>query len=340
MKNTVIIIALGLVAIVGTCYTVISTREKANVAAEIAARAAESKQRMAAAKQKTSENERRKAELEKTTAEKKAAAAKAEKEAAEAKAREAAADEKTAAAEKAKAELDAKRAADEKASAEAEAKTAADKRATVEAELAIVAETNAQRQAELDIAVNRRLQAQAEQRTKEAEVKAAELKKLELDKRLAETAALQEMLRQREEATRPERTIKDIMDENARRRAEEEAAAAEAEERRLAELREKDYKAYEEEMARRRKINKEGVAGPRPQPLTAGDKILKSAAEEVDRANEEGRAAVRRRIVARLEPEIRQAIREGRVEDAEFCLKNLLLLVPDYKVRADLLKKE
>lgn len=339
MKNTVIVIVLGLVAVIGTCFTIIRTREQKNVAAEIAARTAEAKLRTANAKQKTSENERRKAELEKRAADQKASAAKAAKEEAEAKAREAAADERTAAAEKAKAEAEAKRAAAEQVKAEKLAKAEADQRAIVEARLAIVAATNEQCQAERDIALNRRLQTQAELRLREAEVKAGELKKLELDKRLAETAALQETLRQREEATRPERTIQDIMDESARRRAEEEAAAAEAEERRLAELREKDYKAYEEEMERRRKINREGVAGPKAARLSAGDRILQHAEAEVVRANDEGKAAIQKRVVAQLENEIRAALREHRLEDAEYVLKNLQLLVPDYRPRAELLTK-
>ena len=44
----------------------------------------------------------------------------------------------------------------------------------------------------------------------------------------------------------------------------------------------------------------------------------------------EGRTAVERQIVARLEPLIKQAAKEGRMEDAEAYLAALKSLVPDY----------
>ena len=199
--------------------------------------------------------------------------------------------------------------------------------------------TNETRQAELRLAENARLAVEADIRRTEAENKANELKKLDLDKRLAEVAELQETLRQREEATRPERTINDIISENDRRRAEEEAAAAAEEERRLAELAEKDYAAYEAEMERRRKINRQGVSGPKAKPLSAAEKLVKNAQDELNRTSEEGRAVIRKGIVERLEREIRVAIQEHRVEDADFCLKNLLLLVPEYKVDVEKLRR-
>ena len=338
MKTTIIATVLALAAIIGTCYTIIRTKEANNEKLEIQARKAEAEQRKANAKEKEATAAAAKARSEEFAAKRKAEAARDERVTAEKKAAEAAADERTAAAQKAKAEADAKTAAAQKAKAEADAKIAADQRAAAEALAAHAIATNETRQAELHLAENARLAVEADIRRTEAENKANELKKLDLDKRLAEVAELQETLRKREEATRPERTINDIISENERRRAEEEAAAAAEEERRLEELREKDYAKYEAEMEKRRQINRKGVAGPKAKPLTTAEKKVKDAEEELKRTSDEGRAVVQKSIVARLEREIKLALAERRVEDADYYLKNLKILVPDYKVDADRLK--
>ena len=339
MKTTIIATILSLAAIVGTCYTIIRTKEAHNEKLEIQARKAEAEQRKASSKEKEAASAAAKARAEEAVAKHKAEAAKDARIEQEKKTAEAVADEKTAASQKAKAEADAKIAADTARKAEAEAKATSDKRAIAEALAMHAIATNETRQAELRLAENARLAVEADTRRTEAENKANELKKLDLDKRLAEVTELQETLRQREEATRPERTINDIISENDRRRAEEEAAAAAEEERRLAELAEKDYAAYEAEMERRRQINRKGVAGPKAKPLTAAEKLVKNAQDELDRASEEGRSVVYNGIVERLEREIRVALKEHRVEDADFYLKNLMLLVPDYKVNKDNLKR-
>ena len=338
MKTTIIATVLALVAIIGTCYTIIRTKEANNEKLEIQARKAEADQRKKNAEEKAATAAAAKARSEEFAAKRKAEAARDERAAAEKKAAEAEAVAKTAVEQKIKAEADAKTAAAQKAKAEADAKIAADQRAAAEALAAHAIATNETRQAELRLAENARLAVEADTRRTEAENKANELKKLDLDKRLAEVAELQETLRQREEATRPERTINDIISENDRRRAEEEAAAAAEEERRLEELREKDYAAYEAEMERRRKINRYGVAGPKAKPLTAAEKKVKAAEEELKRTSDEGRAVVQKDIVARLEREIKLALAERRIEDADFYLKSLKVLVPGYKVDADRLK--
>ena len=340
MKTTIIATVLSLAAIIGTCYTIIRTKEANNEKLEIQARKAEAEQRKASAKEKEAASAAAKARAEESAAKRKAEAAKDARIEQEKKTAEALADEKTAVAQKAKAEADAKIAADTARKAEAESKIAADKRAAAEALAMHAIATNETRQAELRLAENARFAVEADIRRKEAENAANELKKLDLDKRLAEVAELQETLRQREEATRPERTINDIISENERRRAEEEAAAAAEEERRLAELAEKDYAAYEAEMERRRKINRQGVAGPKSRPLSAAEKLVKIAQDELDRAATEGRSAVRNGIVERLEREMRMAIKEHRTEDADFLLKNLLILVPEYKPDVNRLKGE
>jgi len=326
MKTSIIATILALVAIVGTCYTIIRTKEANNEKLEILARKAEAEQRKAAAKAKETASAEAKKRAEESAAKLKEAAAKAARDEQDKKTAETLAD--------------AKIAADTARKAEAEAKTAADKRAVAEALAMHAIATNETRQAELRLAENARLAVEMDIRRTEAENKANELKKLDLDKRLAEVAELQDTLRQREEATRPERTINDIISENDRRRAEEEAKAAAEEERRLAELAEKDYAAYEAEMERRRQINRKGVAGPKATPLTVAEKKVKAAEDELSRTSADGRAAVQKGIVKRLEREIRLALKERRIEDADYFFKNLLMLVPEYKPNAEELRDE
>ena len=339
MKTTIIATILSLAAIIGTCYTIIRTREQANIKLEAEARKAEAEQRKEVAKEKAANAAAAKKRSEEAAAKHRDQATTNELITAELKKQEAEADERTAAAQKATAEAEAKTAAENARKAADEAKIAADRRATAEALAAHALATNETRMAELRLAENARLALEADIRRTEAENKANELKKLDLDKRLAEVAELQETLRQREEATRPERTINDIISENDRRRAEEEAAAAAEEERRLEELREKDYAAYEAEMERRRKINRYGVAGPKAKPLTAAEKKVKAAEDELKRTNDEGRAVVQKDIVVRLEREIKLALAERRIEDADFYLKSLRTLVPEYKVDVEKLRR-
>jgi hypothetical protein len=175
------------------------------------ARKAEAEQRKAIAKEKAAASAASKARSEEAAAKHKADTARDERVAKEKAAEEAKADERTAAAQKATAEAEAKTAADAARKSEAEAKIAADRRAVAEALAAHSIATNETRLAELRLAENARMAVEADIRRTEAENKSNELKKLDLDKRLAEVAELQETLRQREEATRPERTINDII---------------------------------------------------------------------------------------------------------------------------------
>jgi hypothetical protein len=71
-------------------------------------------------------------------------------------------------------------------------------------------------------------------------------------------------------------------------------------------------------------------AAPR-KPLSVTDMRLASARGKVDDIDDEGRAAVHRRVVARMEALIRQALKDGRTEDAEAYLAALKSLVPDYE---------
>ena len=65
-------------------------------------------------------------------------------------------------------------------------------------------------------------------------------------------------------------------------------------------------------------------------PLSATDKRIAAARGGLDNVEAEGRTAAERQIVARLEPLIKQAAKEGRMEDAEAYLIALKSLVPDY----------
>ena len=73
-------------------------------------------------------------------------------------------------------------------------------------------------------------------------------------------------------------------------------------------------------------------------PLTAAEKKVKAAEDELKRTNDEGRAIVQKDIAVRLEREIKLALAERRIEEADFYLKSLQALVPGYKVDADRLK--
>ena len=145
------------------------------------------------------------------------------------------------------------------------------------------------------------------------------LQKADYATKLKEVEALQDELRRREEETRPNKTLQQLMEQND--------AAREAE---LAEMAKKDAKYAEEEAARRR-ILREGVPAAPKKPLSATDKRLASARGKVDDIDDEGRAAVQKRVVVRMEALIKQALKDGRAEEAEAYLEALMSLVPDYE---------
>lgn len=335
MKNTIIAVALTLVAIIGACWTIVNVREQKTQALELATQKAEAEARKASAKQKEAESLKLAEKSRALKAQKEAEAKKAEAETKKAAALEAEADEKTAKAEAEKAAEDAKKAKAEAEKAAAEQKSAEAKKmaALALAEAAIA--TNNAKQADLRLAENARLMVEANIRQTEAANEAARLKKLQLDKLLAENAELNRTLKEREAETRPERTIKDIIAENERRRAEEEAAE---EEKRIAEMNEKERAEYEAARQARLKVNREGVAGPKAKPLTAAEKVLESAQKGIDDAVAAGEKDVEKRIVAKLEAAIREAVKAGQTEEADFYLKSLESLVPGYRPSADLLK--
>ncbi len=143
--------------------------------------------------------------------------AKAEADAKAAEALEAESKQKLAEAEKAKAvadadarDLAAATAEENRKAAESlrEAETA--KRDAAQAALRFVETTNATRMAELAQAERANERLALEARNRELAVKQMELLKADYERRIADIAELQELLRQREEETRPEMTVADL----------------------------------------------------------------------------------------------------------------------------------
>ena len=317
MKNVVIIIVLLILAGAGA-YTAVHRSKLKNQALEIEARKIEAKQKKAEADRKKAEADAKKAKDEAAAAKAKAEAAKEERQArlaAEAEAKEQA---KAKAEEARKAEAVAKTAAENAKRAESERKTAEAKKAEAEALAEHAMATNAIRQAELQTALAAAHLVELDLQKILATSNVLALQKADYAAKLAEVEKLQEELRRREEETRPNKTLLQLMEQNE--------AAREAE---LAEMAKKDAKYAEEEAARRR-ILREGVPAAPKKPLSAADKRLAAALVTLDDVGAERRTAVERQIVARLEPLIREAAKEGRMEDAEAYLITLKSLVPEY----------
>ena len=317
MKNAVIIIVL-LILVGAGAYTAVRRSELKKQSLELEAQKAEETRRKAEANRKKAEAEAKKAKDDAVAAKAKAEAAKeerlAQKEAAD-KAKEFA----NAQAEEArKAEAVAKTATENAKRAESERKAAEAKKAEAEALAEYAAATNATRQAELQTALAAAHLVELDLQKILATSNVLALQKADYATKLAEVEKLQEELRRREEETRPNKTLQQLMEQNE--------AAREAE---LAEMAKKDAKYAEEEAARRR-ILREGVPAAPKKPLSAADKRLAAALVTLDDVGAERRTAVERQIVARLEPLIREAAKEGRMEDAEAYLITLKSLVPEY----------
>ena len=317
MKNAAIIFVALILAGAGA-YTVVRRNELKNQALEIEARKAEASQKKAESNRKTAEAEAKKAKDDAVAAKAKAEAAKDERQAklaAEAEAKELA---KARTEEARKAEAVAKTAAENAKRAESERKTAEAKKAEAEARAEYASATNAARQAELQTALAAAHLVELDLQKILATSNVLALQKADYATKLVEVEKLQEELRRREEETRPNKTLLQLMEQNE--------AARKAE---LAEMAKKDAQ-YAEEEAVRRRILREGVPAAAKKPLSATDKRLAMARGGLDDVESEGRTAVERQIVARLEPLYRQAAKEGRIDDAEAYLSALKSLVPDY----------
>lgn len=317
MKKALIIV-VALIVVIGASYTIVKRGEQKNQALEIEARKAESARKKAEAAQKKSEAEARKAKEEAATAKSKAEAAKDERQArlaAEAEATELA---KVKAEETKKAEAVAKTAADNARKAEDERKAAEAKAAEAASLAEHAAATNAAKQAELQMALAAAHLVELDLQKVLATSNTLALQKADYAAKLVEVQQLQEELRRREEETRPNKTLMQLIEQNE--------AAREAE---LAELAKKDAE-YAEEEAIRRRILREGVPAAPKKPLSATEKRLAAARENLDKIDEDGAASLNRYMVARLEALIRQAAKEGRTDEAESYVATLKSLVPDY----------
>ena len=313
-------LAIILVAIVvgGAAYTYVKNGEQKNQELELVARKAEAAQKQAEAEKKKAEAEQRKSASDAAAAKAKEAAAlsaRQERVAAEAEAK-ALAEAKSADAMKAEAEKEAALAAARKA--EAERKAAEAKQAEAAAMAEHAAATNAARQAELETARVAAHMVELDLQKTLAASNVLALQKADYATKLAEVQQLQEELRRREEETRPNKTLLQLMAQNE--------AAREAE---LAEIARKDAQYAEEEAARRR-VLREGVPAAPSKPLSPGEKRL----AEADKAAEAAAAArwndEEKRIVARLEGLIREAMAVGNESAAEAYLAALKSLVPSY----------
>ena len=324
MKYALVIIIVAIL-VGGASYTYVKIGEQKTREQELAARKAESAQKKAEAEKKKAEAEQRKAEAEKKRAASEAEAAKAKESAAmNARKERVAAEEEAKSAAAAKA-AEAKKAEAERETAQAAARKAEDERKAAEARAAEAAAlaahaaaTNAAKQAELEKVQLAAHMIELDLQKTLAASNVLALQKADYAAKLEEVKQLQDILRQREEETRPNKTLLQLMEQNE--------AAREAE---LAEMAKKDAE-YAEEEAARRKVLREGVPAAPKKPPTRAEKRLAEVAESAQRAADERRAAEEKFIVSRLEGLIRQALKDGRAEDAESYHEALKSLVPDY----------
>ena len=319
MRNSFLIILIALIVVGGASYTFVRNKEQRNAELEKLVRKDEAKAKTAEAKKKTAEAEARKAKESAAEAKSKAEAAKDERQArlaAEAEAKELA---KAKEAEARKAEADAKIASENARKAEAELKTAEAKKAEAALLVQHAEATNAVKQADLQTALAATHLVELDLQRILATSNTLALQKADYATKLVEVEKLQEELRRREEETRPNKTLLQLMEE------EEKALQAE-----LAEMAKKDAAFAKEEEIRRR-ILRDGVPAAPKKPLSAVDQRLLDANASVENAADEVRAMFEKRMVSRIEALIRQTIKDGRAEDAELYLKSLKSLVPGYE---------
>ena len=324
MKYAIVII-LAIILVGGGAYTYVKKGDQANQKLELTARKAEAEKKKAEAEQKKAEAEKKKAEAEQKKAASDAAAAKSkevealnarqEQQAAEAEAK-ALAEIKASEAKKAEAEREI--AAAQARKAEDERKAAEAKKAEAVALAEHAAATNAVKQAELETARTAAHMVELDLQKALAASNVLALQKADYANKLVEIQQLQDELRRREEETRPNKTLLQLMAQNE--------AAREAE---LAEMAKKDAK-YAEEEAVRRRILREGVPAAPTKPLTLAEKRLAEVTGAANKTVDDNQTSGEKVIVARLESLIRQAVKDGRTEDAEAYLVALKSLVPTY----------
>ena len=255
-------------------------------------------------------------QLRKEASEKEFAAKSAAREEAKLKAEEAKADERAMADSRKKAEAEAKIAESNQKKAEAEAAAAKDRRLAAEAVAKTAEATNETRRAELEIAREARLKANIDLKAKETAREVEELKKADYDKLIKDVQAIQAVLREREEATRPDRTLKDLLADNEVEPAERELSEDEIKEQAAAES------------------NRVAKIVRRQVPKTRGDNAIDEAEARLGRISEEGGKVVHAKARARLVALARKAADEGRMAAAEYYLAQAKELFGDDSEKA------
>jgi len=317
MKYALVIIVAAII-VGGAAYTYVKSGEQKNQELELVARKAEAAQKKAEAEKKKAEAEQKKSAAEASAAKARQAAALDERQAkiaaeaeAQALARAKEEDARKADAEKATAQANARK-------AEAERKTAEANKAAAQALAEHAAATNAARQAELETALTAARTVELDIQRTLALSNTLALQKADYASKLVEIQQLQEELRRREEETRPNKTLMQLMEQNE--------AAREAE---LAEMAKKDAQ-YAEEEAIRRRILREGVPAQPGKPPTVAEKRLAMANDAANKISSDLFDENKAGIVERLESLIKQAVKDGRMDAAEAYLVALKSLVPDY----------
>ena len=249
-------------------------------------------------------------QLRKEAAEKEFAAKSAAREEAKHKADEAKADERAMEESRKKAEAEAKTAEANRKKAEAEAATAKNRRLAAEAAAKEAEATNDTRHVELELAKAAKEKAELGLKAKEAALAAEELKKADYDALLKNIREIESILREREEATRPDRTLKDLLADN-----EVEAAVVERTPEELAEM----------AAAESNRVSK---IARRQEPKTRGDNAIANAEARIGRISAEGTKVIHNKARQRLEALAERAKREGRTAAAEYYLTQANLMFP------------
>ena len=283
----------------------LQTQKKQAAATEAHAKAMEAKEKKEAEK------------LRKEASEKEFAAKNAAREGERLKLDQTKAEEKKTAEARKKAEAEAKTAEANRRKAEAEAAAAKDRRLAAEAEARRAEATNETRQVELEMAREKRLKASADMKAKEAALAAEELKKADYETLLKNVRELETLLREREEATRPDRTLKDLLADNEVEAAEQEMLPEEVEEKAAAES------------------NRVAKIARRVEPKTRGDEMIAEAEARLRRIADEGSKAVRAKARARLVALARKAVKEGRLGVAEYYLAQATALFGEEKTKEE-----
>lgn len=187
-------------------------------------------------------------------------------------------------------------------------------KASLELAIELAGATNETLRAQLELSRSQRELAERTAAANEAALKTQELLQADYAKLIEEQKELNEILRQREEDSRPDKTIAMLMEENeAQRRLE------------LGEDWVPDYEYSEQPTYELHEGPATGFKKP-----TANDRKLADIGRRIDEMSKERSQVIRRRIVSNLEGLMKRAIKDGRREDAEFYYDSLVSLVPDY----------